>query len=521
MKFYDRALRAVGLQRRSAEAAGYRGGMHSRLTLDWALGGMSNDQKLRGGLEEMRRRSRDLVENNEYGARFINKAKENVIGSNGVGLQMTFTEDDLGSSATKVNKAIELAWQRWCDKVSACGQMSMVDFAQLWVATFLMDGEAFVNRMKGYEFNDSRFALQFVDADQIDVKYSRLSRRAADGTVVENEIKLGVELDQYRRPVAYWAYDVHPAEMAGVRRLRLDAERVSHSYVFKVLNQTRGIPVFHAVMLALQHLGKYEEAEIVGARLAACKMAAFVSKLGPEDTVTQRDKNSGAIEMTAAPAEMFHLPEGMDVHPIDWNHPNQNFPEFTKAMLRGVAAGLNTAYSTMTGDLRDVNFSSIRSGILDEREGWRSLQTFAVGHCYRPVFADWLGMALLTGQVQLPSSLPVSRVLEAARWTPRGWDWVDPVKDVTADIMALRAGMTTHSAIAQKRGRDFFEDIEQRKREIEHAKKNGVEIDLSDNGTAAAVIASENGNAPGGGNKPNGKGALAAYGENHLVRLEQ
>jgi lambda family phage portal protein len=497
--------------------------MNSRLTLDWALGARTSDQKLRGGLRGMKDRSRDLSENNEYCARFLNKARENVIGSNGIGLQMAFTEDLLGSQASTVNRAIEGGWDRYCEKVSACGQMSMVDFAQLWTSTFLTDGEAFVNRLKGYEYNDHRFAVQFIDSDQIDIGYQRLARYDSEGKRLENEICLGVEFDQYRRPVAYWAYDRHPAERAGVRRYRLDAERVDHSFLFKVLNQTRGVPVFHAVLLTLHHLGQYEEAEIVAARLAACKMAALVSKLGPDDAPSQRNEKTGAVEMGAEPGEMFALPEGMDVHPIDWNHPNQNFPAFTKAMLRGIAAGVNTAYSTLTGDLSDVNFSSMRAGILDEREGWRVLQTFAVQHFYAPTFKDWLGMALLTGQLQVPAKLSVAQIIAAARWMPRGWDWVDPVKDVTADIMALRAGLATHQELMQKRGRDFFDTIDERAREMKYAKEKGVEIDLSDNGTAAAASANEgNGTAPASGsNKPNGKGALAAYENNHLVRIEQ
>lgn len=519
MKILDRALKTVGLRRIGANSgSGFRGGTQTRLTADWAVSIVSNHQKLRASLKAMRSRSRDLADGNEYFARFLNKAKQNVIGPNGVNLQMAFTEAQLGSSATKVNNDLETAWLRWGDKASACRQMSLVDMAHLWMTTTLMDGECFTNRIRGYEFNQTRFALQFIDADQVDVQFNRLPMQFANGEA-QNEIRLGVEVDKYLAPVAYWTFDRHPAEVPGVVRKRLSTDDVMHSFIFKLINQARGIPAPHAVMLTLNMIGGLEEAELVGARLGACKMAAFITDDG--DGYDGEEDADGARQFDAEPGSIFSLAKGEDVKPIDWNHPNANFPEFLKSMLRGVGVGLDVSYSTLTGDLRDVNFSSIRTGILDEREGWRVLQTFAVRHFYKRIFADWLGMAILTGQVQIPSRLSVDQILENANWTPRGWDWVDPLKDVTADITAVRAGMSTLAAVASKRGRDWREDIDQRAAEIAYAKEKGVPIDLTTNGAGGVEGDTSQESNAGGSSKPNGKGALAAFENNHLVRLEQ
>src|SRR5579884_2199984 len=95
---------------------------------------------------------------------------------------------------------------------------------------------------------------------------------------------------------------------------------------------------------------------------------------------------------------------GQKLQSIDWQHPNAAFSEFVKAMLRGMAVGLNVSYASLAGDLREVNYSSIRQGALDERDAWRTLQTFAIRHIYQPIFTDWFAMARLTGRLPLPAA---------------------------------------------------------------------------------------------------------------------
>jgi capsid protein len=43
------------------------------------------------------------------------------------------------------------------------------------------------------------------------------------------------------------------------------------------------------------------------------------------------------------------------------------YAEYKKAMLRTAAAGLRLPYELLSGDLSDVNFSSIRAGIVEFR----------------------------------------------------------------------------------------------------------------------------------------------------------
>ncbi|MDT8070951.1 MAG: phage portal protein [Terriglobia bacterium] len=474
-----RLLSRVGLSPRATRyQAPFEGASFSRLNMDWATSLLSSDQKLRFSQRVMRMRSRELAQNNDYVIRFLNLARQNVIGRHGIGMEIAFDQEQFNGADALAEK-IETAWQRWSERVSTCGQMSWVDFQQAWIAWFLADGETFVKRVKGYPHNITRFALQPIDPDVVDVSFNR--DRIESGGGGANEVRMGVELDSWRRPVAYWALRRHPGEGATVARDRIPAEEMDHSFVFKMIAQTRGVPWLHTAMTRMKMLGGYEEAELVASRLAACKMGFFSSETGESYEGGERAA-SGELEVTVEPGSWEELPAGLDVKTVDWQHPNQQFAEFSKAMLRGAAMGINVSYSSLTGDLRDVNFSSIRQGILDERDGWALLQAFAVDHLCKPVFSDWLRMAVTTGQVELPRQLPVEAVIEATTWTPRGWDWVDPRRDVDADIAAVRAGMTSLKQVCAKRGFDWREVLEQRAKENTFAEGLGLSLDFTTSG---------------------------------------
>jgi lambda family phage portal protein len=125
--------------------------------------------------------------------------------------------------------------------------------------------------------------------------------------------------------------------------------------------------------------------------------------------------------------------------------------------------GLNVAYSQLTGDLSSVNFSSIRAGILTERDSWRQIQHWLITHMHRRVFRAWALEAAVNGVI---SASDAKAAIAAQTWKPRGWRWVQPVDEVNANSMAVDQLFTTRSEIAAEQGLDF-EDIVARQVEEE------------------------------------------------------
>ena len=119
----------------------------------------------------------------------------------------------------------------------------------------------------------------------------------------------------------------------------------------------------------------YREAELVAARAAASKFAVLTSP-SYEDFVGDDETEEDRPLIDFEPASIFQLPEGQDLKLIDPTHPTSAFDDFEKAVLRGIASGLNVSYTSLSNDLTGVSYSSIRQGTIEERDHYKTLQSF-------------------------------------------------------------------------------------------------------------------------------------------------
>jgi lambda family phage portal protein len=479
----DRFLRSVGLVRQStsdkAIRTAFAAAAQTRLNADWITSSLSADLELRGGLRKMRQRSRNLANDNDYAERFLKLIVNNVLGANGIGLQAknVGNKDKLKDD---VNAAIELSWGEWGTKKNCAinGRMSWQDVQDLYIRSLVIDGEVFIQKIRGYSKSKHKFAIQFVDPDQVDVNLNKRPSQTGsiigtNGTVITttNEIKMGVEIDSDQRVVAYYVIQGHPSEVGRRTYLRVLAQDMLHSFMFRRINQNRGVPWMHTAMLRMGMLSKYEEAELIAARVGASKMGFITSKTG--DEYTGEKTESGDLEMTVEPGGIEQLPEGMDFKPWDPNHPNAGFKDFVKTMIRAMAAGLGINYNSLANDLEATNFSSLRAGTLEEREFYKWIQRFMIQNFCQEIFDEWLPMAMLSGALAIPGADPEK--FNTIKWRPRGWPWVDPFKDAQASVLLLENNLTTLEEIAAEEGKDWEEMLLQRKKEFDKIKELGLE----------------------------------------------
>ena len=443
------------LRRAQRLARGFDGAQHDRLSADWVLGGSGPNEVLRYSLSTLRARCRDLERNNDHVRAFLRALQKNVVGPRGIGLQMRVKNED-GTPDRNANARIEAAWQAW-GRRGVCtmdGRLSWAEAQRLFIRTVARDGEVIVRLVRGKAAgNDYGFAIQLLEADHLD---EQDDRDLPGG----RRVRAGVEVDAWGRPLALHIWRDHPGEQSlfgrgDRRKLRLPMRDVLHCYVVERPAQLRGYPWLASAITRLRQLGKYEEAELIAARLAASKMGFY--KLNPEAypeniaTVSQ----DGELLTEVAPGQFEELPPGYEFQPFDPQHPNTAFAAFQKSMLQSIAAGIGVSYASLSSDLSQANYSSLRQGALEERDEWRVLQRWMIDAFIRPVFVAWLEMAMTTGAVPLP----MSKWDKFARPTfhPRGWEWVDPLKEVNAAIAALEMGLDTRSRLLAAKGIDFEE----------------------------------------------------------------
>lgn len=476
-KIIDRLARRLGFVRPAARRD-FTAAALTRLTGGWASSNTSVNVDLYRGLDTLRARSRDLCNNNTYARRFLGMVGANVVGGAGIMLQAR-VYDAPGRPDTGANDAIEEAWARWGAR-GACdvsGRLSWRDLQILVVKTVARDGEALVRRVRGKSAgNGYGYALQVLDIDRLD---TRLVRAPARGV---NEIRMGIEVDAFGRAVAYWLRPYHPGDLwlaqgeALSDHQRVPADEILHVYLTDRPEQLRGAPWMHAAMIQLQNLGGYEEAAVIAARVGASKMGFFVT---PEGNPPEDGKDENGVPFTEAePGAFGVLADGQDFRPFNPDYPHAMYGDFVRACLRGVASGLGVSYHGLANDLTDVNFSSIRSGTLEERDQWISLQQWFIDAFVEPVYRDWLPNALAFGQVTLANGaeLPVAKAdkFAAHTWQARRWQWVDPLKDMEASVKAIENGLKAPQDVAAELGVDYEDVLVKIKQAQELAEKIGV-----------------------------------------------
>jgi lambda family phage portal protein len=449
----------------------YQAALQNRLTNDWLTGPQAVDDILRWQLPKLRERSRDLWRNNDYARAFGHKLRVNVVGSQGIQLQNKAKNPD-DKLDTLANKKIEEAFKYWSDpkNCTVTGRLSRHDLDQMIIENVARDGEAFIQKVRGFD-NDFGFALQMIDPDLVDQKFNR----AEAG---KNRVIMGVEVNDFGRPIQYWM-------KAGGHRTAVPASQMIHLYDQDRPDQHRGVPWVHTAILRLRSLGAYEEAAIIAARVGASGMG-FVIKPGNEDAkftgeTDGEDQDSGAYLDDVAPGAFLELPVGADFKTYDPSYPQTNHADFMKAVLKGASAGLNMSYNSLSGDLEGVNYSSIRQGVLEDRDNYKTLTRWMASHVHADYFKEWLLMATTTGQVKLP----VSKVNELARptWQGRGFDWIDPLKDITSKQKELEVFATSPQRIASERGMDLEDILDEHVRYYEMLNERKLKLGPTDEKT--------------------------------------
>jgi lambda family phage portal protein len=137
-----------------------------------------------------------------------------------------------------------------------------------------------------------------------------------------------------------------------------------------------------------------------------------------------------------------------------------SYAEFMRQQFRAVAAAMGITYEMLTGDLTQVNYSSIRAGLLEFRRRCEALQHGVIVHqLCRPIWRAWMDQAVLEGAIDLPGYRKDRRTYQAAKWIPQGWSWVDPQKEFNAMKLAIRAGLMSRSEAISGNGYDA-EDVD-------------------------------------------------------------
>ncbi|HYD79837.1 MAG TPA: phage portal protein [Paucimonas sp.] len=434
-------------------ARGYDAAKVGRRTEGWNAGSGSANLEILPAVARVRNRCREVVRNNEYAAKAIN----------------TLTAAQVGTGVTAKAPDQQL-WNDWCEYCDAEGQLDFNGNLELSARTRHESGAVLIRFRQRYPEDGLKVPLQIqvLEPDHLDIYKT--------GPLNNGNFAIGgIEFNKIGQRVAYWLYPVHPGDVATFRVNSLESKRVPasevlHYYRKRRPSQVLGMPELGVSLLRLRNLADYEEAELVRKKIEACFVAFVrtdneVNRLGD----AKKDATGLGVNEKVSPGMIKYL---SNTEGVDFGAPASSggYGEYTSTQLHAIAAGAGVTYSQLTGDLSQVNYSSMRGGLIEFRTMMAQEQWLAmVPMMLNPIARRFQEAAILAGAQRGP--------VKPFTWTMPKQEWVDPFKDVMAVKESVRGGLQSLSDAIRARGDDPEAVFEEMAKEREKLRELGLVID--------------------------------------------
>jgi lambda family phage portal protein len=412
--------------------------------------------------------ARDMIRNTPLATRIRDVMANNVVGD-GIIPKV--------NAKSKATRALVMdAMRAHFDTVAidADGQLNLYGLQRQVVSTLVESGEVLIRRRirRPSDNLPVPMQIQVLEPDFLD--------SGRDGQKTDNpghDIREGIEFDAIGRRVAYWMFDEHPGAIRRTFRnttsKRVPASEILHIFRPERPGQTRGVSWMAPVALSLQDLADYGEAQLLRQKIAAC-FAAFVT--------TDADDTSGTSALnsmtTLVPGRVQQLGPGEDIR-FASPPPAEGYDEFTKAVLRNVAAGVGITYEALTGDLRGVSYISGRMGRLEMDRHISALQWLIMVPQFLQPLAAWF--------------IEAHGIKSGTQLRGVGVDWVppmrmiaDPAREYSGLAVAVRSGFMSRSGVVRQLGHDNEDVTAEIIADNALADENGLVFDTDPRRTTSA-----------------------------------
>lgn len=455
------ALRALfGGRTRQLEAAG---GGHR-----WAGRRAQADTRstIHAGRAQVAARAAAYALNNPHGARTVEAMVANLVGAGIKPVSLAMDE--------AAREGLHRAFLAWSDRADASGRCDWFGLQGQAVRDMVTLGEAVLVWTQAADGTPQLIRLH---PEQLDQSFTR----EIDGTRYAIQ---GVEYD--RATGAVTAYYIRRGTGMGVGGLALDAlggiappervpaEAVVHMFRPLVPGQVRGLSWLAPVLLTANELDQLHDALLVRAKIAALH-AGFIYDTDGTGTPYSGTQTGPVQDVALEPGTVSVLPPGKRV---EWSEPpdSGDAPALATQTLRAMAAGVGLTYEQLTGDYSQVNYSSARAALLEFRRFAEAVQHHVIVYQFcRPVWARFVRWQVLQGNLSAAAYQNPATGLQAAKWLPPSWPWVDPQKDARAAIMEIEANLRSRADVIAERGYDAEEIDRQIAADRARARRLGIE----------------------------------------------
>jgi lambda family phage portal protein len=401
-----------------------------------------NSQSL--GLTAIWQRARSLERNNPIAGAMINRACENLVGD---GFTVQATTDDSEWNA----KAEDLFWD-WADSADVQGR-SFLRLQRLWMRSHVRDGDVGVALL-------SNSRLQSFESDLIATPYK-----------VDKGLRVldGVEVNSLLRPTGYWIRTLDDANKEVFKRY--DAKDFILFGNESRLTEQRGVSYLQTSFETFDHVDDWIKSSIIAAKIAAC-LAVFIKKNNPRfasskfPTATNAQGNPQPIQ-DLEPGMIGYLAPDEDISVLNPSQPGQSFPDQLRAMLRLLGIPMGLPLEMILLDFSQTNYSSAKASTLQAQ------RSFAV---VQELFAEVLGRIYRwrISKAIKDNELPDRPDAWKHRWIPPMFPYLDPVKEIQAQMLEVDACQNDLTTQHIQRGGDFNKFVKRRGDELKALAAEGI-----------------------------------------------
>lgn len=376
----------------------------------------------------IRSRARDLAHNNPYASRAISVLTSHTVGS---GIRFSIRGDS----------DYETAFRDWSSSTDCDfeGRLNLYGIQSVALRTMFEAGDAFIVIRQARTAAGLRPTLQLVDPDQLDESAS--PRGGSDHKVIA-----GVEVDKSGRIAGYHLRA--DLELGNSKSEYVRASDVVHLFEQIHPGQLRGIPRGAQALVKAATVDSFLAAALAKARVEAC-FSAFITSPGLDDTqglIGEIDDSGDeyVIPEMLEPGTIIPLPEGTDVK-LAVPTPSGGLRDYVEIGLQAVSVAYGVTYAQLSGDVSKANFSSEKTSRLEFYRGIDALRA----HFVMPA------LSRVEQAFRAAYEASEGRDVEArVSMTAPGRESIEPTKDATADMTALRAGGMTYAQYCLSRGLD-------------------------------------------------------------------
>ena len=468
--------RPVNVGRRPASASRDAGALRGP-SAGWRGPQIGSDAQAVTERIRAQRRIADLAANDWQAASILSTFAQNVIGT-GLTPVASIPGARLGltpGQAQELGRQMEWLWYGWARTADLRGVLSFGELQALGLRTLLAQGEMVHIPVMRDEAQRKADGAQFGLAIQA-VAPSRL--RTPSGMECDPAVVDGIRVNAHGRPLEY--YIAAPEEVGGARLQDTESAtaystvpaRVGHRpgmlHLFPVLEdeQYRGISIFANSCQLFRQLDDAIAFELTAQNVAA-QFPVFIKRnpvqAMPAGVYAPGDANLNTGEpnyyQDLLGPQIMYGNEGEEPQVLKNERPSTNFLNFVNLLQNALAASVGLPAIAVSKDFSQTNYSSSRAAM---NEAWRTFKWFrrflSERYC-QPVWEMLLEEAWLRGMLELPAGAPgfyeARELWCSCEWVGPARGYMDPVKEVEADVLAVQNHLASRHEVLAQNGRDF------------------------------------------------------------------